>query len=55
MTSRPASGGAYDRGASYTPADADVGKWLRATASYTDGYGTGQSAAATGRATQAAL
>ena len=31
---------------SYTPADADVGKRLRATASYTDGHGSGKSAMA---------
>ena len=32
--------------ASYTPATADAGKWLRATASYTDAEGSGKSAAA---------
>ena len=32
--------------ASYTPVDADVGKYLRATASYTDGHGGGKSAQA---------
>ena len=31
---------------SYTPADADVGKRLRATASYTDGHGSGKNAMA---------
>ena len=31
--------------ASYTPVTADVGKWLRATASYTDTLGSGKSAA----------
>ena len=31
---------------SYTPADADVGKRLRATASYTDGHGSGKRAMA---------
>ena len=30
--------------ASYTPAEADVGRYLRATASYTDGKGSGKSA-----------
>ena len=32
--------------ASYTPVTADAGKWLRATASYTDAAGSGKSAAA---------
>jgi hypothetical protein len=32
--------------ASYTPVDADVGHYLRATASYTDVHGPGKSAAA---------
>ena len=32
--------------ASYTPVAADVGKYLRATASYTDGHGAGKSAQA---------
>ena len=32
--------------ARYTPADGDVGKYLRATASYTDGHGAGKSAQA---------
>ena len=32
--------------ASYTPVDADVGKYLRVTASYDDGHGTGKSAQA---------
>ena len=30
--------------ASYTPASGDVGKFLRVTASYTDGHGAGKSA-----------
>ena len=30
--------------ASYTPVDADYGEYLRATASYTDGHGSGKSA-----------
>ena len=33
--------------AAYTPAATDAGKWLRATASYTDGHGSGKTAAAT--------
>ncbi len=32
--------------ASYTPVGDDAGKWLRASASYTDGHGSGKSAAA---------
>ena len=31
---------------SYTPVASDVGKWLRASAGYTDGHGSGKSAAA---------
>ena len=34
--------GAVATSDSYTPADADVGKRLRATASYTDGHGSGK-------------
>ena len=33
-------------GASYTPSDDDVGRYLRATASYADGHGPGKSAVA---------
>ena len=40
--------------AAYTPVAADAGKWLRATASYTDGHGSGKSAAATATAAVAA-
>ncbi|MYG25674.1 MAG: hypothetical protein F4213_06570, partial [Boseongicola sp. SB0677_bin_26] len=36
--------------ASYTPVAADLGKWLRATASYTDGHGASKSAAGTAAA-----
>ena len=39
---------------SYTPVAADVGKWLRASASYTDGQGSGKSATATAAAVAAA-
>ena len=38
--------GAGATSGSYTPADADVGKRLRATASYTDGHGSSKSAMA---------
>ena len=33
-------------GAAYTPVDEDVGRWLRATATYADGHGTGKTAQA---------
>ena len=47
-----AMGGTFDdiisgaTGKSYTPVDADAGMYLKATASYTDGHGTGKSASA---------
>ena len=37
-------------GAAYTPAAGDAGAWLRATARYTDGHGSGKSAAGTAAA-----
>ncbi|MXX23221.1 MAG: hypothetical protein F4Z93_09115, partial [Rhodospirillales bacterium] len=33
-------------GAAYTPVDGDAGRWLRARATYTDGYGPGKTAQA---------
>ena len=45
-------GGTFDdiisgaTGKSYTPVDADAGMYLKTTASYTDGHGTGKSASA---------